>query len=227
MTEHWPVRLDPARLWFPRAESAPAAAPAALGGDLSLERLLLACQSGFFPWYGAGRAIEWWSPDPRAIIPCGEFHTSRTLAKVLRQRRFAVTFDRAFERVVRACAEPRPGPGGGVWIVPEMVAAYLRLHEAGWAHSAEAWREGELAGGVYGVSIGRAFFAESMFRREGNASKAALATLMADLQARGFAFLDCQFLTPHLASLGARWLGRREYLRLLRGALRGHPPAVL
>lgn len=191
----------------------------AVGGDLSEARLLLAYRSGIFPWYSRGEPLLWWSPDPRMVLFPQEFHCSRRLARTIRQRPFEITIDRAFGRVIRACAEtPRPGQDG-TWITPAMETAYIRLNERGHAHSLECWENGELAGGLYGVAIGGMFFGESMFSRRDNASKIAMYTLSRAARAWGIPMIDCQVANPHLARLGAREIPRREFCRLLREGL--------
>lgn len=184
----------------------------AAGGDLSPQRLLAAYRRGIFPWYGMGEPILWWSPDPRMVLFPSELKISRSLAKTLRNGSFEVRLDTAFARVMRACAEPRPAQDG-TWITPEMQAAYLGLHELGHAHSVESWQEGRLSGGLYGVAIGRVFYGESMFARATDASKVALAHLCRYLERKGFAVIDCQMVTSHLASLGARTVPRSEFVR--------------
>lgn len=182
----------------------------AAGADLSPERLLTAYRQGIFPWYGPGEPILWWSPDPRMVLVPNEFRLSRSLAKRLRRRDYEVRVDSVFERVMRACAEPRVGQQGS-WIVEDMIRAYGRLHELGHAHSVEAWRDGELVGGLYGVALGRMFYGESMFARATDASKVALAHLAAQLTRWQFGLIDCQMETAHLASLGARPIARSEF----------------
>jgi leucyl/phenylalanyl-tRNA--protein transferase len=195
----------------------------AVGGDLSEERLLLAYRMGIFPWYSEGEPILWWSPEPRLILLPEEFHVSKRLQRVIRQRVFSVTFDEAFEGVMRACAEtPRRGQRG-TWITPRMIDAYCRLHESGYAHSVECRQDGELAGGLYGVSLGKCFFGESMFSQVPNASKVALAALVEQLKAWAFELIDCQITMPHLLRLGAREVSRRQFMRRLQHALRAEP----
>ncbi|MGQ9660217.1 MAG: leucyl/phenylalanyl-tRNA--protein transferase [Thermochromatium sp.] len=186
----------------------------AVGGDLSPERLIHAYRRGIFPWFSAGDPILWWSPDPRAILIPERFHSSRSLRKSLRRGDFITTLDRDFAGVIQGCSEPRDAKGG-TWLVPEMIAAYRRLHTLGLAHSVEVWHAGELVGGLYGVAIGRAFFGESMFSRVSDASKVALARLCEHLRAWGFGVIDCQMTTRHLLSLGAFEVPRAEFLRLL------------
>ena len=182
----------------------------AAGGDLSPERLLAAYRLGIFPWYAAGEPILWWSPEPRMVLVPSEFALSRSLAKTLRNRRYEVRADSAFTQVVSACAAPRRD-ADGTWISAEMQAAYLHLHQLGHAHSIETWVDGRLAGGLYGVAIGGVFYGESMFAAVTDASKIALAHLCRHLERHDFGLLDCQMHTPHLASLGAREIPRREF----------------
>ncbi len=196
----------------------------AFGGDLSPARLVRAYRNGIFPWYSAGQPILWWSPDPRAVLFPERLHISRSLHKTLRRGVFRVTLDRAFDAVVEACAEPRPQQEG-TWITSGMRAAYGRLHRLGIAHSAEAWQDGELVGGLYGVALGRVFFGESMFSRRTDASKVALCHLVATLRAWGYGLIDAQIPSPHLARLGVETLPRAEFLALLERwcALPGRP----
>jgi leucyl/phenylalanyl-tRNA--protein transferase len=205
-------------LAFPPPSHAEPSGLLAVGGDLSPERLLRAYSLGIFPWYERP-PILWFAPDPRMWIEPGGLHVSRRLLRTLRQGRFELRLDSAFGEVIRACARvPRRG-GAGTWITPEMIAAYEALHALGYAHSCEAWQGGELVGGVYGVSLGRAFFAESMFHRVRDASKAALTALVWQLEAWGFTLFDCQLPTAHLASLGARECPRARFERRLARAL--------
>jgi leucyl/phenylalanyl-tRNA--protein transferase len=187
----------------------------AAGGDLSPARLLAAYRSGIFPWFNRGEPILWWSPDPRMVLFPAELRVSRSLARILRRGKHEVRLDTAFGEVLSGCAAPRRD-GAGTWITPEMRHAYLRLHELGHAHSVETWIDGELAGGLYGVALGRVFFGESMFARRTDASKIALAHLVSFLERRGFGMIDCQMTTGHLASLGAREIARREFVGNLR-----------
>lgn len=203
-------------LVFPPPQLASQEGLLAIGGDLSPERLLLAYRIGIFPWYSDDEPILWWSPDPRLVLYPSEFHLSQSLVKTIRRGEFAVSMDQAFERVIRACGRMRSDSGEGTWIVPEMIEAYCRLHDAGFAHSVETWQGGRLAGGLYGVSLGRCFFGESMFARVSNASKVALAALVAYLKAEGFGLIDCQVTTGHLQRMGAREIPRRLYLEQLQ-----------
>jgi leucyl/phenylalanyl-tRNA--protein transferase len=187
----------------------------AVGGDLSPRRLLDAYRRGIFPWYSEGDPILWWSPDPRMVLFPPELRVTRSLGKTLRNKAHEIRFDSAFDAVMRGCATPRPGQGG-TWIGPEMRSAYRKLHDLGYAHSVETWIEDELAGGLYGVAIGRAFFGESMFSRARDASKIALVALVRRLAADGFGLIDCQMHTTHLESLGARTIPRAEFARRVK-----------
>jgi leucyl/phenylalanyl-tRNA--protein transferase len=204
---------------FPDPELAEPDGLLAAGGDLSVERLLVAYAAGVFPWYSEGLPILWWSPDPRLVLFPGELHVPRRLARVLRSGRFQVRADTAFERVIRGCAgRARPGQDG-TWITPEMIQAYLRLHRRGFAHSFEAWEGEALAGGLYGVSLGAAFFGESMFADRPDASKVAFVRSVEWLAGRGCQLVDCQVKTAHLQRFGAREIPRREFLDHLGLAL--------
>lgn len=196
----------------------------AVGGNLSPARLIRAYRSGIFPWYNPGQPILWWSPDPRAVLFPQRFRTSRSLRKTLNRRLYSVTLDAAFRDVMENCAEPRPGQSG-TWIDPEMIEAYCALHALGVAHSVEIWRDGELAGGLYGVALGKVFYGESMFSRARDASKVALACLARQLHAWDYAVIDCQVRSAHLASLGAEDLPRETFIELLARccAAPGHP----
>ncbi|WP_416769733.1 leucyl/phenylalanyl-tRNA--protein transferase [Pseudomonas sp. RHF3.3-3] len=187
----------------------------AAGGDLSAERLVQAYRHGCFPWFSESQPILWWSPDPRTVLFPDELHVSRSLAKLLRQRRYQVTFDRDFAAVIRACAAPR-AYADGTWITEAMQNAYLQLHERGFAHSVEVWDQGELVGGLYGLAMGQLFFGESMFSRADNASKVGFATLVSHLKEAGFVLIDCQMPTHHLHSFGARAIARSEFARYLQ-----------
>jgi leucyl/phenylalanyl-tRNA--protein transferase len=207
---------------FPPPDYADPSGLLAVGGDLSTERLLEAYRLGIFPWYSDDQPILWWSPDPRFVLHLEEFHVSRSLRRKLNQGTFQVTADRAFDEVIAGCAAvPRPGQNG-TWITAEMREAYNELHGLGYAHSVETWFEGNLVGGIYGVSLGKAFFGESMFHRKTNASKVALAALVEKLKSWDFHFLDAQMTTEHMMSLGAREISRRLFLKQLGSALE-HP----
>lgn len=183
----------------------------AAGADLTPGRLVRAYQHGIFPWFNDGDPILWWSPDPRIVLAPRDFHISHSLKKRLKHGHFTVTVDRAFAAVLDACAAPRPDDGG-TWLTPPMKAAYVALHEQGFAHSIEVWMDGDLAGGLYGVALGRMFFGESMFSRRTDASKIAMAYLAAQLDRWGFPWIDCQLETDHLLSLGAVALPRRAFV---------------
>jgi leucyl/phenylalanyl-tRNA---protein transferase len=187
----------------------------AVGADLKPERLLHAYGAGIFPWYETGQPVLWWSPDPRAVLRPERLHVARSLRKKLAKRDFSVTADQAFDAVIAACAEPRRYTSG-TWITTEMAAAYRQLHALGWAHSFETWREGQLVGGLYGISIGRVFFGESMFSRISDASKIAFVRAVRYLQHRDCALIDCQVWSEHIASLGATQMPRAEFIDHLK-----------
>ncbi len=216
----------PARIVWLRADDPPAAFPdiasacrepnglLAAGGDLSEARLLAAYQRGIFPWFDVGEPILWWSPDPRCVMRPADYHVSRRLRRTLATSAFSVRYNTAFAEVVTGCAGRRLGQHG-TWITADMVAAYAALHRSGWAHSVEVWNGTTLAGGVYGLAIGKVFFGESMFSRESNASKVAMLALTRELQSRAFALLDCQVVSAHLLTLGAISMPRREFAEIL------------
>ena len=195
----------------------------AAGGSLAPARLVDAYRRGIFPWFSEGQPILWWSPDPRMVLFTAEFRVRRSLAKRLRQARFEIRVDTAFARVIRACAEPRARQDG-TWITAAMVDAYVELHRRGIAHSVEAWSDGELAGGLYGIALGRVFFGESMFARASDASKVALAHLVAKLRHDGVPLVDCQQETAHLAAFGARPIPRRAFAAHLRELIHSDAP---
>ena len=210
-----PVLLDN-RLAFPDPARADEEGLVAFGGDLSVNRLLLAYRSGVFPW--TVHPITWWSPNPRAIFELDSFQAPRRLAQIIRKQPYEVTFNRAFSKVMRGCAKPGPGRGK-TWITPEFITAYAALHEAGHAHSVECWQGGTLVGGIYGVQAGGLFAGESMFHRADNASKIALVALIERLRQRGFVLFDIQMLTPVTHALGAIEIPRAEYLQRLARAV--------
>ena len=183
----------------------------AAGGSLTTRRLVDAYRRGIFPWFNEGDPILWWSPDPRTVLRPSQIHVSHSLRKKLRKESFLLTIDRVFTRVLDGCAAPRPGDSG-TWLSLPMRRAYASLHAAGLAHSIEVWMDGELAGGIYGVAIGRMFFGESMFSRRTDASKIAMARLAAQLDRWEFPLIDCQLETHHLLSLGAEQLSRRAFI---------------
>jgi len=209
----------PREPFFPDPELSEPDGLLAVGGDLSPERLVAAYARGIFPWFSRDTPILWWSPDPRMVLLPAELHVARSLRRTMRSGRFQVRADTAFEAVIRRCAaKPRPGQDG-TWITDEMVAAYVRLHRRGLAHSVEAWEGGALAGGLYGVSLGGAFFGESMYADRPEASKVAFARLVEWLGVRGFDLVDAQVETGHLARFGAREISRREFLERLAASL--------
>jgi len=197
----------------------------AAGGDLSPARLLDAYARGIFPWFNDEDPVLWWSPDPRMVLLPRELHLSRSLRRTIRSQEFTVTFDRAFQGVMEGCAGPREKQDG-TWITADMMRAYTRMAELGHAHSVEAWADGELAGGLYGVAVGRIFYGESMFTRRSNASKVAVSWLARQLDRWQFELIDCQMSTEHLASLGAREVPRADFLRRLERAI-ALPPVPL
>jgi leucyl/phenylalanyl-tRNA---protein transferase len=196
----------------------------AAGGDLSPERLLAAYRHGIFPWYNEAQPILWWSPNPRTVLFGAEFRMPRSLRRVVRKRRFEIRVDTAFQSVMAGCAEPRSGQSG-TWITPAVIDAYTVLQRHGNAHSVEAWRDGKLAGGLYGVTIGRMFYGESMFARETDASKVALVKLVAMLGRLGMPLIDCQQETAHLTRFGARPVARRVFADWLSRLVNSPEPA--
>jgi leucyl/phenylalanyl-tRNA--protein transferase len=215
------LKSNTADLRFPPVELASPEGLLAVGGDLRAERLLEAYRHGIFPWYNPGQPVLWWSPDPRAVLFPAKLKVARSLRKTLRRKKFDVVLDTAFRDVMQHCALPRPGnPAGGTWITPEMIEAYGVLHDRGLAHSVESWREGKLVGGLYGVAMGSAFFGESMFNRETDASKVAFVHLVRQLERWGYAFIDCQISSTHLFSLGAEEIRRHDFMTRLEQALK-------
>lgn len=207
-------------LVFPPAHLASSEGLLAVGGDLSPERILLAYKNGIFPWYSPEDPILWWSPDPRMILLPQDFRVSKSLKKKIDRKQFEVSVDQNFEQVIHLCARLRTDNGQGTWITPEMMGAYIDLHYLGYGHSVEVWYQEKLAGGLYGLSLGRCFFGESMFSKERDASKLALYHLCLYLQARSFCMIDCQVPSAHLTSLGAVAISRKDYLAQLRLCLK-------
>jgi leucyl/phenylalanyl-tRNA--protein transferase len=197
----------------------------AAGGGLGVARLVDAYSRGIFPWFGEGDPVLWWCPDPRMVLDCGRMRISRSLQRRLRKRDFELSMDRAFQQVLDGCAAPRDDQPG-TWLVPQMMRAYARLFEHGYAHSVEVWIDGALAGGLYGVALGRVFFGESMFSRRPDGSKIALAFLSAQLARWDFPLIDCQMQTPHLESLGAREMPRREFVQTVERLVREDGPPL-
>ena len=206
-------------LAFPPSELAEDDGLLAVGGDLSVDRLILGYSMGIFPWYSDGYPILWWSPDPRLILIPQELKVSRSLRQTIKKDIYTITMDKAFEQVISNCADIRRGKDDGTWITSEMKDAYIQLHNAGYAHSVEAWNADELAGGLYGVILGRAFFGESMFAKKNDASKVAFVKFAEFLIKRGFELIDCQVTTRHLMNFGAREVPRAEFLEMLTKAL--------
>jgi leucyl/phenylalanyl-tRNA--protein transferase len=214
-----PVYLLTDELLFPPPDRASPEGVVAIGGDFSPERLLLAYGQGIFPWPTEGFPLLWFSPDPRFVLPPSELHLSKSLRKRIRRGRYEVRMDTAFGEVIDACAAvPRPGQSG-TWITSSLVDGFTQLHERGFAHSVETWQDGELVGGLYGVSLGGVFFGESMFARADDASKVAFATLAAQLVAWDYDLIDCQVYTEHLARFGARRWRRGRFLAQLHASL--------
>lgn len=200
---------------FPPVEMSDEDGLLAIGGDLGTERLLLAYRNGIFPWYNEGEPIIWWCPDPRFVLFPGHLKVSKSMQSVLRNNKFRFTINRAFTQVIQNCkTTPRYGQDG-TWITPAVQEAYTRLHEMGHAHSAEAWMDGELVGGLYGVRIGNVFFGESMFSKQSNASKFAFINYVSQIQNDGVVLIDCQVYTEHLESLGAEMIDRAAFIDLL------------
>jgi leucyl/phenylalanyl-tRNA--protein transferase len=217
-----PIYALPEEFIFPDPRQADGSGLIAVGGDLHPERVLRGYASGIFPWYSEGQPILWHSPDPRFVLELSELKVHRSLKQKLRKRPFALRMDTAFERVIHRCARsPRPGQDG-TWITRAMLDAYIRLHREGYAHSVEAWDGDELVGGLYGVSLGHAFFGESMFTSQPDASKVAFVCLVSELARWGFDLLDSQVFTEHVARFGAKEIPRSDYLRRLQRTLR-HP----
>jgi leucyl/phenylalanyl-tRNA--protein transferase len=215
-----PVFRLPEDIRFPPPQLAREDGLLAVGGDLSASRLLLAYRMGIFPWFSEEDPLLWWSPDPRLVLFPQDLRAPRRLRRLLRSGRFSITVDTAFEEVITACARTRLAHDEPTWIDERMIHAYTRLHREGYAHSVEAWQEGHLAGGLYGVSLGNCFFGESMFTRVSNASKAAFVTLVDWLQRQEFEIIDCQVTTAHLKSMGAVEIPRSWFLALLARALK-------
>ncbi len=197
----------------------------AVGGCLSTQRIINAYRQGIFPWYSDEDPILWWSPNPRLVVFPDQLHVSKSLQKTQRKQTFQLSFDTAFADVIQACSMPR-AQDSGTWLLPEMQAAYIRLYEEGHAHSMEAWFQGKLVGGLYGIAIGQVFFGESMFHTKTDASKIAFVTLVQQLTEWGYQLIDCQVHTDHLASLGAEEMPRSDFAILLRKFLHNKPHAT-
>lgn len=214
-----PVELSRRSNDFPDPDEADESGLLAIGGDLSIDRLKSAYSKGIFPWYEDGMPILWWSPDPRMVLFPEKIIVSHSLRQSIRKNQFTFSIDKVFEKVIANCSKtPRKGEKG-TWITREMRNAYIRLHEDGFAHSAETWMDGKLVGGLYGVALGKVFFGESMFHHETNASKVALYYLVENLHKWGFKIIDAQVYTNHLESLGGELIPRRQYMHVLEEAL--------
>lgn len=192
----------------------------AVGGDLSPARLIFAYENGIFPWFSDEEPILWWSPDPRFILKCEEIKISKSMKKFIKKSLYKVTYDKAFNEVIEACSTVKRGAGNGTWITKEMKEAYKKLHRLGYAHSVETWYEDKLVGGLYGISLGKSFFGESMFSKRDNASKTAFINLVGNLNKLKFDMVDCQVHTNHLESLGAKKIQRTEFLELLEKSIK-------
>jgi len=217
-----PIYLLTDDIIFPPVNMATPEGLLAVGGDLSLRRLLLAYQSGIFPWYSDDGPILWWSPDPRLVLYLSELKVSHSLKKTIRKAHYKVTMDMHFQQVIESCAQTRKKSGQGTWITADMVKAYTHLHKMGYAHSVETWYQNEIVGGLYGVSLGRCFFGESMFSTMTDASKVALVYLRDYLQDRKFDIIDCQMPTDHLIRMGARTITRSVFISQINLSLQ-HP----
>lgn len=215
------ITIDTPETQFPSPDTASEEGLVAVGGDITTVRVLSAYRQGIFPWYSEDQPVLWWSPEPRAILYPDRIKISRSLKKTLRKKGFQVTADQAFSEVIEACAGPRiQSPGGGTWITDEMKQTYTHLHQLGYGHSIEIWRAEKLVGGLYGLSLGSAFFGESMFSHTPDASKIALVHLAKYALNNGIAFIDCQLPTEHLTSMGAVNISRKEYLSILQEAIK-------
>lgn len=208
------------KIAFPPPHLAPRDGLLAVGGDLSQKRLLLAYSMGIFPWFSDNEPIMWWSPDPRLVLHPRDLRVSKTLSKIVKKNMFHLTMDSAFDQVINQCAQTRLQNNEGTWLVKDMIDAYCKLHESGFAHSVETWHQGELVGGLYGVSLGNCFFGESMFTRRNNASNVALVTLVEYLNKLSFDIIDCQLTTKHLLRFGAREIPRAAFLNQLEVSLK-------
>ena len=210
-----PLTILTDKLYFPDPNTADPEGLVAIGGDLSVDRLLLAYRMGIFPWYSEEEPICWWSPDPRFVLFPSELKISSSMRTVLNKGDFKFTINRRFEEVIRNCKNALRYGEPGSWINDEIISSYLQLHEMGYAHSAEAWRDGKLVGGLYGVRLGKIFFGESMFSNESNASKFAFIHYVDLLKREGVSLIDCQVYTQHLETLGARMIVRDEFINLI------------
>jgi len=203
------------QLWFPDVEESTEEGIVAMGGDLTVERLILAYSKGIFPWYADGNPVMWWSPDPRFVLFPENLKISKSMRPLFNQHKFSVTYDKNFEDVILNCQKINREDQPGTWITSEMLSAYIQLHKRGYAHSVEVWLGEDLAGGLYGVSLGKVFFGESMFTKVSNASKFGFITLVKQLINKGFLLIDCQQETSHLESMGASAIKRKDFIDIL------------
>ncbi len=215
-----PLHVLDSKLWFPPANEALSDGLLAIGGDLSTERLLLAYQKGIFPWYD-GKVPLWWCPDPRFVLFTHKLKVSKSMKPLFNQNKFAFTVNKAFEKVIRCCMTAKRNEQDGSWINEDVISAYGKLHQMGFAHSAEAWIDNKLVGGLYGIKMGNVFFGESMFSTESNASKFAFICYVQQLVEEDIALIDCQVYTSHLESLGAEMISRETFLQLLSANIGG------
>lgn len=215
------ITTDTPETQFPSPYSASEEGLVAVGGEITVTRVLSAYGQGIFPWYSEDQPVLWWSPEPRAILYPDDIKISRSLKKLLRKKNFQVTADQEFSKVIKACAGPRTqSPGAGTWITEEMIETYTQLYQMGYGHSIEVWHDDRLVGGLYGLALGSAFFGESMYSHAPNASKIALVYLAKFASSSGIDFIDCQLPSDHLASMGAIDISRKKYLAILRDALK-------
>ena len=203
------------KIWFPPVEEALPEGLLAVGGDLSIERLLLAYRSGIFPWFNEDELPMWWCPDPRFVLFPEELKISKSMQQLIKKEAFDLRINTSFEQVIESCKGISRKDQDGTWITNEVEAAYIKLHQSGWAHCAEAWKDNKLVGGLYGIRMGNVFFGESMFSEVSNASKYAFIEYVKQLQQEGVQLIDCQVYTEHLESLGARMISRKEFIKML------------
>lgn len=209
-----PIYVLDKNLWFPPVEEADSEGLLAMGGDLSVDRLLIAYKNGIFPWYD-GEIPLWWCPDPRFVLDPNELQISKSMQLLIKKKSFQFTTNKAFREVIHLCKNVKRKDQDGTWITPEVEQAYTELHELGFAHSAEVWQDKKLVGGLYGIKMGKVFFGESMFSLVSNASKFAFISFVDQLKAEGIAIIDCQIYTAHLESLGAKMIDRKEFRKII------------
>ena len=209
-----PIYVLDNKLWFPPIEEADSEGLLAMGGDLSVDRLLIAYKNGIFPWYD-GEIPLWWCPDPRFVLDPNELQVSKSMQLLIKKKSFQFTTNKAFREVIHHCKNVRRKDQDGTWITPEVEQAYIELHELGFAHSAEVWQDKKLVGGLYGIKMGKVFFGESMFSLVSNASKYAFISYVEQLKAEGIEIIDCQIYTAHLESLGAKMIDRTAFIKII------------